>query len=50
MELKLQQNFYDFFSERRYNTDDVYLMSRMKAFNLQTVELFVCLFVVFVSL
>ena len=33
MELQLRQNFYDFFAERRYNTDDIQLLHRMKAFD-----------------
>ena len=33
MEVVLRQNFYDFFSERRHNTDDIQLLHRMKAFH-----------------
>ena len=33
MELVLRQNFYDFFAERRYNTEDILLLHRMKAFD-----------------
>ena len=40
MELVLRQNFYDFFAERRYNTDDIQLLHRMKAFDPRTVECF----------
>ena len=39
MELCLQQNFYDFFMERRHNPEDVQLMFKMQAFDKQTVEL-----------
>ena len=33
MELIFRQNFYDFFEEHRYNTDDSDLMYRMEAFD-----------------
>ena len=33
MECVLRQNFYDFFTERRHNTDDIQLLHRMKAFD-----------------
>ena len=33
MELVLHQNFFDFFDEHRYNTDDCQLMYRMEAFS-----------------
>ena len=33
MEVVLRQNFYDFFTERRHNTDDIHLLYRMKAFD-----------------
>ena len=39
MDLCLQQNFYDFFMERRHKPDDVHLMFKMQAFGKQTVEL-----------
>ena len=33
MELVLRQNFYNFFLERRYNTEDLNLMFKMQAFD-----------------
>ena len=37
MELIFRQNFYDFFEEHRYNSDDGDLMYRMEAFDKATV-------------
>ena len=38
MELILRQNFYDFFEEHRYNSDDADLLYRMEAFDKSTVS------------
>lgn len=38
MDLILRQNFYDFFEEHRYNSDDGELMYRMEAFDKTTVN------------
>ena len=38
MELVVRQNFYDFFEEHRYNSDDGDLMYRMEAFDKVTVN------------
>lgn len=39
MELKLQQNFYDLFQERRHKKEDAILLHNIKAFNAKVREL-----------
>lgn len=38
MEVVLRQNFYDFFAEHRYNSEDNELLYRMEAFDKKTVS------------
>ena len=38
MEVVLRQNFYDFFAEHRYNSEDSELLYRMEAFDKKTVR------------
>jgi len=40
MELVLRQNFYNFFLERRYNSEDLSLMFKMQAFDKRKVWVF----------
>ena len=40
MELVLRQNFYNFFLERRYNSEDLSLMFKMQAFDKRKVWFF----------